>query len=44
MNDCCEKNLDKAQRIGRAKYVCPVCKTDVTIALMFYLEAMENSN
>lgn len=36
MKDCCWENLKKAKRLGRAKFVCPVCGEDVTMALVFY--------
>ena len=36
--DCCFNNIDKAIRIGRANYICPVCKKNVSLLwFLFYL-------
>jgi len=40
MKKCCLKNLDKAKRIGRAYYVCPKCKKDVSLAYILYQLAL----
>lgn len=36
MNKCCFKNIDKAIRKGRAKYICPKCKQDVSLLWFLY--------
>lgn len=38
--DCCLKNLPKAKRISRAKYVCPKCGIDVSLAYVLYQKAL----
>jgi ribosomal protein S27AE len=40
MKKCCIKNLDKAKKLGRAKWVCPKCGHDVSLAYIFYQEAV----
>lgn len=36
----CFSHLDKAVRKGRARYVCPVCGNDVSLAWYFYMIAI----
>lgn len=36
MKKCCFKNIDKAVRKGRASYVCPKCKGDVSLMWFYY--------
>lgn len=43
MNDCCLKNLNKAVYIRRGYYECPVCGNDVSLAFIFYIDAIERS-
>ena len=33
----------KAVRMGRAHYICPVCKEDVTMMLVFLYDAIESA-
>lgn len=40
MKNCCLKNLDKAKRLGRARYICPKCGKDVSLAYLLYQEAL----
>lgn len=44
MKKCCFKNIDKAIRKGRAHYICPKCKGDVSLMWVFYQLAIENNN
>lgn len=36
----CFDYLDKAMRKGRAKYLCPICKKDVSMAWVLYMMAI----
>lgn len=40
MCDCKFDLLKESKRLGRAHYVCPKCGDDVTILLVFLVEAM----
>ncbi len=34
MKDCCWDNLDNYKKIGRGHLVCPVCESDITLAVV----------
>jgi hypothetical protein len=36
----CFDHLDKAVRVGRAKYACPICGADVSLAWVLYQQAI----
>ncbi len=40
MKYCCHENVHKAERKGRAWYICPVCKSDVSLLWFLFQEAM----
>ena len=45
--DICECKIDlmkEAVRVGRAHYICPKCKVDVTVLLICMLNAEENTD
>ena len=41
MNKCCFKNIDKAIRKGRAKYVCCKCGKDISLVWFYYQLAIK---
>ena len=43
MKDCCMKNIDKAIRIGRANYICPICKSNVSLFWFFYQQCIREN-
>ena len=36
--NCCFKNIDKAINISRATWSCPICKADVSLLFVFYMD------
>ncbi len=42
LNDCCYKNIEKAVRKGRGKYVCPKCGTDVSLMVFFVYQIIKH--
>lgn len=38
-----DKIVDQCERLGRAHYICPECKRDVTMRVLLLFEAMEES-
>lgn len=40
MKECEHKNIADAIRVGRAQYICPDCKTDVSVMYFFFMEAI----
>ena len=36
MRKCCFQNIDKAERLGRARYCCPKCRGDVSTLWYMY--------
>jgi len=38
--DCCLENIEKAVRVGRASYTCPVCQGDVSLLWFTFQEAL----
>lgn len=39
----CFDHLDEAVKVGRAKYLCPICKKDISLVLFYYQLALYNS-
>lgn len=39
----CFDHLDEAVKVGRAKYICPICKKDISLVLFYYQLAVYNS-
>jgi hypothetical protein len=40
----CNHDIENARRVGRAKYICPKCGSDITMHVVFMMEAMEAEN
>jgi len=40
MKNKCDHNYENAKRLWRAKFICPKCKEDITLTLVYIQEAL----